>query len=557
MLGRAFFSLLLFFSFSQSTLAYVRTMSVSGRPLFWPNPAITLLGNPLNSSGLGQAQTTTLLGNSFSAWQLPNTKVNFTFSQNAANPADSGINGINSIYFASAGGRTMEWGVVALTEVLYFVSNGQITEADMAFNDSQFRFTATEGDTGKSIGGRTAIYLPDVATHETGHVLGLDHGLVNNSSLIYTAFNGQFTPSNDDKNSILTIYPTNPSNGGALSGLVMGTKGGIFGAHLTAINLESGKVEAGILSGADGSFRIGDIPAGKYAVMMEPFGTGISSVSSYYKNVDHHFCGSSPFRRRFYSSCNSQGIVSVLDLSPGANLQLGTLAPSCSSMGNPGGPPNSMPNARELPNTGGAGWGMLRPGETHYYVVRGVSGQLSARGLSYSLYSPVDIRLKILDSNGNEVAGAVSEDNVQNPGPGGVINYDSSASANVGAGDYWVQVSSGGSRISASKFSAGYDLLDSEGHYLLALAVNGNIAPTGPTDMSSCVTVKNISQSASFKEYASDKDDKSRVAGCGSLNSGSNGPLSGGMMQVFLTALALHALLLAQRFRAGLVRKRR
>jgi hypothetical protein len=295
--------------------------------------------------------------------------------------------GTNAMYFTSRGGDSLDWGVVALTQVLYYVGAGQITEADMVFNDNQFVFTANEGDTGQTIGGRTAIYLQDVATHEAGHVLGLDHSLVNLSSLIYTAFSGQFTLSGDDKSAVKTVYPSGTSDA-AFTGSVRGLAGGIFGAHVTAVNLLTGKVESGALAGSDGSFRLGDVPAGRYAVMMEPFGTSVSSVSSYYQNVDHRSCSGWYFRRRFYSPCDGTGGVSVVDGASGSSTALGTLAPSCSSMGNPGGPPNSIAAAKTLPSQGGAAFGSLHPGDTHYYVVHGAAGDLSARVMSYSLYSP-------------------------------------------------------------------------------------------------------------------------------------------------------------------------
>jgi len=526
--------------------AYVRTMSESGRPLFWSNPAVVMRANPLNSSGLSAVQVSGLLSSAFSSWQIPGTRVNFSYSQSTGNPVSSAADGINAVYFTSAGGRTLEWGVVALTEVLYFASSGQIAETDMAFNDSQFKFTANAGDTGLSIGGRTAIYLQDVATHEAGHVLGLDHSLVNLSSLIYTAFNGQFSLSNDDTNAIKTIYPGGAANGASFTGSVRGTQGGIFGAHVVAINLGTGQVESGALAGSDGSFRLGDVPAGNYAVMMEPFGTDSSSVSSYYQNVDHRFCDSSRFRRRFYSACDSQGTVSVLSAGAATQLDLGTLAPSCASMGNPGGAPNSIAAAREISSTGGAAWGTMSPGDTHYYVVHNVTGQLSARALSYSLYSPVDVRVQILNSAGAALAGASSIDNVADPGPGGNTNFDSVASANVPAGDYLIQVTSAGLRVPASKYSAGYDLLDADGHYLLALEVNGAMIPTATTDMSSCVSVHNSLQSASYSQPAA--DEKNAATGCGSLGSG-GGPFMGGMMQVLLTALGVQLLVLARRHR--------
>src|SRR5690606_34758618 len=125
---------------------------------------------------------------------------------------------------------------------------------------------------------------------------------------------GQFVLGQDDAAGVRTVYPQPPRSGGTLSGIVAGTQGGIFGAHVTAINLADGQIEAGALTNPDGSFSLGDVPPGKYAVMMEPFGADISSVSSYFRNVNHRFCSGSRFRRRFYSACGSQGIATVVEV---------------------------------------------------------------------------------------------------------------------------------------------------------------------------------------------------------------------------------------------------
>lgn len=545
---------------SMPAFAFVRTMSSSGRPLYWTNPSQPLRGNPLNTSGLSEAQVSALFSSAFSSWSVAGTGAGLSYSQSTGNPVTSAHDGVNAVYFSTAGNRDLEWGVVAVTEVLYWASSGQIAEADLVFNDHQFKFTATEGDTGQSIGGKTAIYLKDVATHEAGHALGLDHSLVNLSSMVYTAFSGQFAVKGDDANGMRSLYPSGARTGGTLTGIVAGTQGGIFGAHVQAVNLATGKVEAGALAASDGSFRLGDVPAGKYAVMMEPFGADISSVSSYWQNVDHRFCGGSAYRRRFYSACGSQGLASVVEVSAGGNTAIGTLAPSCSSMGNPGGAPTTTALARELPNTGGAAFGTLRTSDTHYYRVRGVAGALTARVMSYSLYSPVDVKVELLDSSGNAVAGATSTDNVEAPMPGGKTNYDSVATLNAASGDYLIKITSAASRIPSSQYAAGWELLDWDGHYLISLGVNGDYGPTALTDMGACATVRNIAQAASFKEAVTFKNRDSGVAGCGAVHPGApGGPWGGGMASVLLTALAVQLLSLAYktRRRAALARKRR
>lgn len=534
-------------------------MSSSGRPLFWTSPTPAMRGNPLNISGLSDAQVSQAFSSSFTSWSAPGTGAGISYSQSTSYAPSSGYDGINTVYFSSAGNRQLEWGVIAVTEILYYVSSGQIVEADMVFNDRQFNFTTNEGDTGRQIGGKTAIYLNDVATHEAGHVLGLDHSLVNLSSMVYTAFSGQFEQKGDDKAGARSLYPAGGSSG-SISGTMVGTQGGILGAHIAAVNLSSGKVEASSLASSDGSFRIDELPAGKYAVMMEPFSADISSVASYWRNVDHRFCGGSRFRRRFYSACGSQGIASVVEVNANANTGIGSLTPSCSSMGNPGGPPNSIPLAREIPATGGAAFGTLNTGDTHYYLVKNVTGALSARAMSYSLYSPVDVKVEFLDSSGTPLAGSTSVDDVAAPMPGGKTNFDSLATYNAPAGDYLIKVTAAASRIPSSQFAAGWELMDWDGHYLLALSVNSDFGPSAITDMGTCATVRNISQAASYREaiQVKNQSDGDRAAGCGAISSGGAGPWTGGIAQVFFVALALQLMSLAARFRfrARLVRRR-
>ncbi len=544
---RALFTLLILLwpLYSQ---AYVRSISQTGLPLFWPNPNLTIHGNPRNSSGLSDAQVSAMMSGAFHSWSVPGTYASASYRQTF--PSGPGSDGINGVYFGSSSNRNLGYGIVAMTEVYYYLSSGQIVEADITFNDQVFRFTANEGDTGRSIGGRTAIFLQDVATHEAGHAFGLDHSIVNLSSLVYTAFSGQFQLNQDDKTAIRTIYPT--TGGGNFTGSVSGRNGGIFGAHVIAIHLPTGQAQAGALANPDGTFRVGNLPPGPYALLMEPYGADIGSISRYFQNVDHNFCSRAPFRRRFYGPCGSN-IVSVLDLQSGASIPLGTLAPSCSQMGNPAGSPSSLALAQEISNSGGARFGTLRAGEAHYYRVRNVSGELLARAFSYTLYSPMDVKVEIFDQNGQPLAGATSIDNVQNPMPGGYVNYDSSAEANVATGDYVVKVSAASQRLYSSLYPAGFSLLDTEGHYLLSLAVDGSYGTTGPSDMGACASVNNTRQRASFRAPASTEDGEESPGGCGSLESGN--PWSGGPLQVLVVALLLHLILKTRRL--ALVRRRR
>jgi hypothetical protein len=225
-------------------------------------------------------------------------------------------------------------------------------------------------------------------------------------------------------------------------------------------------------------------------------------------------------------------------------------------MGNPAGAPTSLASAGDFPADGGARFGTLSPGQTHYYRLTNTSGTLKARAHSYTLYSPVDVKVDLLDSSGNLLAGAVSVDDVQDPMPGGYVNYDSSAEAVVAGGDYYLRVRASPTRLYSSAFPAGFDLLDGSGHYLLSLSVDGHFGSGSTADMSACANVNNSTQTASFRAPASSSRERESGGGCGTLGS-SGSPWGGGPLQLLLFAGLVHAFFLARRLKGALVRKRR
>lgn len=128
-------------------------------------------------------------------------------------------------------------GTIALTTTTYVVGTGEIKDADMEFFDWDGRNSGAAIMTANQNGwyftcfgqstpvcqnwgdsGCTYIDLQNTATHEAGHIVGLDHEPVNEAvaTMNATAYPGELTKrilADDDVNGICTIYP----KGGATS----------------------------------------------------------------------------------------------------------------------------------------------------------------------------------------------------------------------------------------------------------------------------------------------------------------------------------------------------
>jgi hypothetical protein len=554
-------SLAIFLALPLVANAYVRTLSLSGAKLRWPANSVSFSANPTNSSGLSSAQISSVFQDSLGRWNSFGSALSISYSQSTSSPLVSSNDGVNSIFFASAANRGLGFNVIAVTEVTYFVASAEIVGADIIFNDNDFLFTNQEGDTGQLdlSTGRLKVFLGDVATHEFGHAWGLDHSSVHRSSLVYTAFTGQFTPGQDDRSGILSAYPTGASlsASSSITGRVEGTNGGIFAAHVQAINLLSGKVEAGALTNPDGSFRIGDIPAGVYSVMVEAFLPSPGTISIYYNNVDHRFCGGAKFKRAFYASCGANGQAGVVVTNSGAASDIGTVSPSCSTMANAGSQPSSLANAKLLSSGGGSVFGSMGVNGVHYWKLPlGANATVSARAMAYSLYSPLNISVRLLSSNGSPVSATTQEDDVETPMPGGINNYDSRVElVSAAPGDYYLEVRAAANFLTSNLYPAGSQMLDASGFYLLAVAVNGSIPASTGIDMKACASVQNTPQgSLTFASNERSRGPATEGGGCGTVDdetpSDRNLP-PGANNLILVIGVALLAQLISRRLATG------
>lgn len=157
--------------------------------------------------------------------------------------------------------------VVAVTLTYYSrrIEDPPIVDADILFNPNEF--FSTNGAPG-------TYDLQSVATHEVGHLLGLDHAAIVSATMNPLAGSGVTffrVLQTDDRIACSVLYPEPDfsSSTGAIAGSVLLDGAGVFGAHVVALD-EEGRAVTSALSGEDGSYRISGLSPGSYTVYAEP-----------------------------------------------------------------------------------------------------------------------------------------------------------------------------------------------------------------------------------------------------------------------------------------------
>ena len=144
-----------------------------------------------------------------------------------------------------------------------------IAGADMEFNPSEKFTTSSTPPSG-------TFNLQSVATHEEGHLLGLDHSGIGHTVMFpygdSTAAGQQTQLAADDAIGVSFLYPTAnfATATGVVSGQVSLSGSGIFGAHVVAINANTGDAVIDGLTAPDGTYTLTGVPPGSYYVLALP-----------------------------------------------------------------------------------------------------------------------------------------------------------------------------------------------------------------------------------------------------------------------------------------------
>ncbi len=296
--GRVLLCLLVIAALQAPAHAYLKLgSSVNGRTISLQWPARTPVRYFISDGGVdgvSAPQFREAVGRGFETWQAVGTaSVGFEFGGFVGStPLDQ--DGANVIGFAF---RPDLERTLASTSFLIDTRTGEIIESDIFFNSTFQWSVAPGGEAGR-------FDVQSIATHESGHFLGLGHSLLGETEPRPTGgrrllasnsvmFPIAFTAGNivdrdltaDDIAGVSDIYPDGAfrRTTGTVHGTVTKNGKGVFGAHVVAFDLRSGHLVGGFSLDDAGAFAIAGLTAGTYIVRIEPLDDG--DVESFFEST--------------------------------------------------------------------------------------------------------------------------------------------------------------------------------------------------------------------------------------------------------------------------------
>jgi matrixin len=233
-----------------------------------------------NVPGVTAAQLQTTVAHAFETWTtIPTASISAQFvGFVSAEPGDS--DNLSVIGFRA---RPDLDRVLGTTSFKLDNQTGQVIEADIFLNSARNWSVAASGEPSR-------FDVESIALHEIGHFLGLGHSALGETEtgsdgrsirgkravmfpIAYPAGNIEDRALKaDDIAGLSDVYPTPAfqADTGAVNGRVTLSGSGVFGAHVTAFNLNTGDLVGGFSLNTQGEFVVGGLAPGLYVVRAEP-----------------------------------------------------------------------------------------------------------------------------------------------------------------------------------------------------------------------------------------------------------------------------------------------
>lgn len=250
----------------------------------WQERPVPYFVTNRDGGGLTAPQFEAAIARAFATWAgEPTIDITFAFrGYTGADPFDE--DGMNTLGFQEEPELERVLGATGFT---VDTLTGRILESDIFFNAIFPWSVAQSGAAGR-------FDLESTAVHEIGHFIGLGHSAIGETELVGTGrrvtakqavmFPIAFPTGNisdrvlkpDDIAGASDIYPGGDfsRSTGSISGRVLLAGRGIFGAHVTAFSLASGRIVGGFTLDSGGGFVIAGLEPGLHVVRVEPLDDG-------------------------------------------------------------------------------------------------------------------------------------------------------------------------------------------------------------------------------------------------------------------------------------------